>query len=106
EQLRVRTLYFDVHQSQGQISKTTGYSKAQVKRATATEETDEPSKRGRKRSLTKDQEDKLVEFVTASKANRRMGFFQLSVVLFAGIFGVCAIKNTLYRLGFRRRVAR
>ena len=35
-----------------------------------------------------------------------MTFLQLSMALFNGIFGMWAIKNTLYRLGFRRRVAR
>ena len=48
----------------------------------------------------------MVEFVCASKKNRRMSFLELSATLFNAVFGVWAIKHTLWRLGFRRRIAR
>lgn len=35
-----------------------------------------------------------------------MGFLELLTVLFAGTYGMWLIKHALYRLGFRRRVAR
>jgi hypothetical protein len=47
-----------------------------------------------------------MEYVCSSREGRRSTFLQLSAVLFGAVFSVWAIKNALYRLGFRRRVAR
>lgn len=103
---RVRTLHFDAHLSQAQIYQITGYTKAQIRTAIRANDATAGRSPGRPRALTTAQEEELVEFVTASKKNRRMGYIELAAIMFAGIFGIWAIKNTLYRLGFRRRVAR
>ena len=64
-----------------------------------------PQKRsGRPPILTQAQVEELVEFVCASKTNRRMSFAQLTEVLNFGV-KKDAIRNTLLREGFHRRLA-
>jgi transposase len=106
DRLRVRTLYFDAEMSLGQIVKKTGFSRGQVRHAIRAEKAEVGVRSGRPRKLTQAQEQELVDFVTSSREARRMGFLQLSITLFNAIFGIWAIKHALYRLGFRRRVAR
>lgn len=101
---RIRTLFFDANLSVSEIQSRTGLTKAQIRHAVRNKEL--KKRPGRPRLLTPEQEEELVEFVTASKENRRMSFLQLSTVLFNAIFGIWAIKHALYRLGFRRRIAR
>ncbi len=103
ERARARTLYFDGHFSCAQISRKTGYGKSQIRTAL-----DSPTigrKSGRPRILTTDQQEELVEFIKASKKNRRMTFLQLSLVLFTGNFGEYVIRYTLRTLGYKRYVA-
>ena len=101
---RVRTLFFDGKFNRSEIHTITGYTKDQIRHAIRNPE---PKKRtGRPRLLSSEQEQELVEFVCASKKNRRISFLELSLVLFSAVFGVWAIKHALYRLGFRRRIAR
>lgn len=106
ERQRIRTLYFDGNCSQAFIHERTGYSKHQIRTAIRADDATAGRSSGRPRTLTPEQEVELVEFITASKRNRRMGFLELSTIIFNGIFGMWLIKNALYRLGFRRRVAR
>ncbi|KAM7202257.1 hypothetical protein V8F33_002974 [Rhypophila sp. PSN 637] len=104
EYLRIRTLSFDSNLSIPRIREITGYSKAQIRHALRNPA---PKKRcGRPRLLSTEQEEELVEFVCASKANRRMSFLELSLALFNAVFSIWAVKHALYRLGFRRRIAR
>jgi hypothetical protein len=55
--------------------------------------------------MSTEQEEELVEYVTAIPAGRRASFLALSLILFGAIFGVYTIRNTLRRLGFARHVA-
>ncbi|KAK4039017.1 hypothetical protein C8A01DRAFT_16953, partial [Parachaetomium inaequale] len=101
----VRTLHFDAHKSPAELCRITGYTKAQVQAVIRTPDVTAHRSSGRPRTLTTAQEEELVEFVTASKKNCRMGFLELSTIIFTGVFGVWVIKYTLYRLGFKRQVA-
>ncbi|KAH6856317.1 hypothetical protein B0I37DRAFT_73389 [Chaetomium sp. MPI-CAGE-AT-0009] len=103
---RVRTLYFDATLSQADIHRITGYTKAQIRTAIRTPDATAGRSTGRPRSLTPAQEEELVQYVTSSRKTRRMGLLELSTIIFTGVFGLWVIKHTLYRLGFRRRVAR
>src|SRR5438067_7396908 len=98
ERARVRTLYFDAKMPKSQIIQITGYSLHQIKKAIR-----DPivrARSGRPTVLSPQQEEELVAFVTGSRRGRRMGFLELSLILFNAVFGMWAIKNTLYRLGF------
>ncbi|KAK3935371.1 hypothetical protein QBC46DRAFT_271925, partial [Diplogelasinospora grovesii] len=106
ERQRVRTLYFDASKSQAEIYSITGYTKAQIRTAIRASDATAGRSTGRPRTLTAEQEEELVQYVTSSKKARRMGFLELSMVLFTGVFSMWLIKHALYRLGFRRRVAR
>ena len=103
---RIRTLFFDAKLSAAEIQSRTNnqYSKAQIRFAIRNKEL--KKRPGRPRLLSPEQEEELVEFVCASKKNRRMSFLELSLVLFSAVFGVWAIKKAIYRLSFRRRIAR
>ena len=106
ERARVRTLYFDGRLNKAEIRQITGYTRNQVAYAIAAESAIVKPRSGRPTVLSKEEEDYLVIFICSSKESRRMSFLELSQVLFEKRFGMWAIKNTLYRLGFRRRVAR
>jgi transposase len=103
---RIRTLYFDAHLNRCEIARITGATKAQIRHAINSPSAEIRPRSGRPRVLASEQEAELVEFICACKKSRRMNFLRLSRVLFAGSFGMWAIKNALYRLGFRRLVAR
>jgi transposase len=103
---RIHTLYYDAKLGPTAIANATGYSISQVKRSIRSGTTTVAPRSGRPRALNTQQEEELVEFVCASKENRRMGYLQLSRALFGMVFSLWAIKNALWRLGFRRRVAR
>jgi hypothetical protein len=106
ERQRVRTLYFDGYLSQALIKERTGYTAAQIRTAIRADSATAGRSTGRPRVMTPEQEEELVSYVCTSKKTRRMGFLELSMVLFNGIFGMWLIKHALYRLGFYRRVAR
>jgi len=102
QRAEIRTLYTTARFSKPKIASLTGYSIGQIKRAI-----NDPVPRprsGRPPVMNTEQQQELVEFVTASEKNRRMGFLQLSRTLFNGRFGEYAIRSTLRRLGFRRYV--
>ncbi|RYP69179.1 hypothetical protein DL769_005347 [Monosporascus sp. CRB-8-3] len=103
---RVRTLYLDARMSYGQIKEVTGFTKSQIQWTCTAAEAVRKFRKGRLREMSEQQEEELVEFVCASKANRRMGWLELSQRLFMGVFGMYVIRETLRRFGFRRRVAR
>ncbi len=106
ERQRVRTLYFDGQLSQALIKERTGFTAAQIRTAIRADNAIAGRSTGRPRVMTPEQEEELVSYVCASKKTRRMGFLELSIALFNGVFGMWLIKHALYRLGFRRRVAR
>ena len=103
QRAEIRTLYFTAGLSKPKIVTLTGYGLGQVKRAI---KEPIPQKRsGRPPVMTSEQQQELVEFITTSKENRRMGFLELSTTLFNGAFGEYAIRSTLRRLGYSRYVA-
>jgi len=106
ERQRIRTLYFDGYLSQSLIQERTGFTKAQIQTAIRANDATASRSSGRPATITPQQEEELVEFVCGSKRNRRMGYLELSMALFAGMLGMYVIKRALYRLGFRRRIAR
>ncbi|KAM7187931.1 hypothetical protein V8F33_010963, partial [Rhypophila sp. PSN 637] len=98
QRAEIRTLYFTGGLSKPKIVELTGYGLGQVKRAI---KDPIPQKRsGRPPVMGPEQQQELIEFVTASKKNRRMGFLELSTTLFNGVFGEYAIRSTLRRLGY------
>ncbi|KAK3353701.1 hypothetical protein B0T25DRAFT_431959, partial [Lasiosphaeria hispida] len=105
ERMRVRILYFDASKSQAEIRNIIGYTKAQIRTTIRTNNATTGRSTGRPWTLTPEQEEELVKYITSSKA-RRMGFLELSMILFAGTYGMWLIKYASYRLGFHRRVAR
>ncbi|KAL1867162.1 hypothetical protein VTK73DRAFT_4295 [Phialemonium thermophilum] len=103
---RVRTLFFDAKLTKAHIQSITGYTPHQIRYAIRSENTMPGSRTGRPRSMSPLQEEELIKYVCASKDHRRMSFLQLSTTVLDGAFSIWAIKNALYRYGFRRRVAR
>ena len=99
QRIRVRTLFFDAHLTKTQIYATTGFSFDQVRTAIRAPEATVSKRTGRPRKLTAEQEEELVEFVCASKENRRMSFLQLSTVLFEGAFGEWRLRRRCIVLG-------
>ncbi|KAL2194973.1 hypothetical protein P885DRAFT_16390, partial [Corynascus similis CBS 632.67] len=94
----IRTLHFTAGLPKPRIATLTGYGLGQVKRAI---KEPIPQKRsGRPPVMSSEQQQELVDFVTASKKNRRMSYLELSTKLFNGIFGEYAIRSTLRRLGY------
>jgi transposase len=102
----VRTLYFQGGNSYTQIQRITGYTKDQIGHAIRAISAKILPRSGRPRTITREQEEELIAFVCASKRNRRMCYLELSLNLFEQTIGEQAIRNALYRHGFRRRVAR
>jgi transposase len=106
ERQRIRTLYFDAHLSRAKINEVTGYTLYQIRYAIRADSAIVKPRSGRPKVMTAEQEQELIDFVCASKENRRMGFLQLSMNLFDGAFGPSMLKRCLYRHGFQRRIAR
>ncbi|KAK4101736.1 hypothetical protein N658DRAFT_496175 [Parathielavia hyrcaniae] len=80
QRAEIRTLHFTAGFSKPKIVTLTGYALGQVKRAI---KEPIPQKRsGRPPVMSSEQQQELVEFVTASKKNRRLGFLELSTRLF------------------------
>lgn len=103
---RIRTLFFDAKCSQVQIQEITGATPMQVRGAIRASSPTPRMRSGRPLTITYDQQEQLVQFVMSSKESRRMTFLELSMRLFEGEFSQYVIRRTLYRHGFRRRVAR
>ncbi|ETS86074.1 hypothetical protein PFICI_04099 [Pestalotiopsis fici W106-1] len=113
EQYRVRTLRFDAGKTYEEIGKITGYTSHQIRGALAEDPKEkrqrharENRRRGRKRQLTKQQEEDLVEYVTSSKEGREASFLEISMTLFNCVSGMYAIRAALRRMGFKRYVPR
>lgn len=106
DRIRIRTLYTDASLGPTAIARQTGFTVGQVKHAIRAKSAAVGARSGRPRELNTHQETLLVEYVTSSKIGRRATFLQLSITLFNACFGVYAIRSTLRRLGFYRRVAR
>ena len=102
---RIRTLYYDGNHSRAEIKSITGFTSSQIRHTIQSESAIVQPRSGRPRLMTLEQEEELIEFVCASKRNRRMGFLQLSMTLFDQAFGESVIRKCLYRYRFRRRIS-
>ena len=103
---RIRTLSFDAKLSRSRIREITGHTPSQIRHAIQSESAAVQPRSGRPKAMSTTQEQELIDFVCASKENRRMTFLQLSMTLFNGSFGRSCIKRCLYRHGFGRRITR
>lgn len=106
ERQRVRTLHFDAKLTNSEIQKITGYTENQIRTAISASSAKVAPRSGRPLLLTPEQQEELIEYVTASKAGCRASFLQLSLTLFNAEYGAYVIRYTLRRLGFKRYVAR
>ena len=102
----ILTLFVDGHLSRTQIQVQTGYTRHQVNDTIRSGRAEVAPRSGRPTHLSDEEALQLVEFVCATAENRRMPFVELAATLFDARFGMWAIKSTLYRLGFLRRVAK
>ena len=78
ERARVPTLYFDAQFKLASIKEKTSFTTHQIRDAIQAPSFTVSKYTGRPCSMTKEQEDKLLEFVTALQKNRKMCFLTLS----------------------------
>jgi len=103
DQRRDCQLLHSIGWSYNQIKRHTGYTVRQIQRACSNRAT--PKKRsGRPPVLSQAQIEELIEFVCASAQNRQMSFQKLAEALDFGV-KKDAIRNTLLKEGFHRRLA-
>jgi transposase len=105
ERLRCETLYFEARWTQDQIALQLNLTLAQVKYALSHRLTPQRHKCGQKASLNTPQRRQLVEWVTASKDNRRVPWPDIPAIL-GWNFGHKAIRTAFKKEGFVRRIAR
>ncbi|KAG5998555.1 hypothetical protein E4U52_007626 [Claviceps spartinae] len=101
ERAEIRTLFFTAGMTKPNIAAKTGYGISQIRRAIR--DPVPAARSGRPPVLSAEQQQELVEFVTATKKNRGLSFLNISTSLFDGAFGEYAIRSTLRRLGFSRK---
>jgi transposase len=99
---RVRTLFYDGHQTKREIQRITGYTFSQIQSAIAASTAAPSPRSGRPTSMSADEERKLVELVTSNQEYRVMTWLELSQKFENGKFGLYAIRSTLRRHGFKR----
>lgn len=100
---RVRTLKFEALFTYSRITALIGFSEKQIRNALISAV---PTPRsGRPPVMTASEVEELIEYISASRQNRRRSYTELSDVLFDIRFGEAAIRSTLKRLGYRRYVA-
>jgi transposase len=88
------------------ISARTSFTKAQIKRVLRTGQAERQAGSGRKPFMPPEDQQALEEYITSSREARRQNYHELAATLFEGRYGWSCIRETLYRLGFNRRVAR
>jgi transposase len=105
DQRRDVKLMYRLGFTQARISSELQLSINQVQYACAHDEI--PMRRsGRPSNLTQDQIDTLIDFISASKTNRRLPFAQIPHALGWDDIGSYCIRHTLRKLGYSRRIAR
>ncbi|KAK7986923.1 hypothetical protein PG988_001911 [Apiospora saccharicola] len=97
---RINQLYRTSLRTRKEIEAITGFTESQIKRALATRSVSRGT--GRPPKLSRQQEDELVSFVTATPEQQSMSYLELSQALFGHRFGEYAIRSTLRRRGFGR----
>ena len=97
-------LMTDLGYSQRAIADYLETTRNKVRYAQAAERATPQKPKGRAPTLTKDQVDEIIEFISASKQNRRMPYYRVIDVLNLDISIFC-LRNTLSRQGYRRCIA-
>ena len=103
--LRCQTLYFDAGWTQDQIALQLNLTKNQVRYALSHRITPQKQLSGRKAFLNTPQRKRLVDWVTASKTNRRIPWPDIPTILGLDC-GHKAIRTAFKKEGFVRRIAR
>ena len=100
---RIRTLILEAKCTYSKVKELTGFSTKQIRNAL---KSPTPARRpGRPPVMTSDEVDKLISYISASRANRRRTYLELSIFLFNQKYGESAIRSTLRRLGYKRYIA-
>src|SRR5690242_14736841 len=105
DRLRVHTLYFDAGFTQDQIAFQLNLTPGQVQYALSHRITPQKHSVGRKVKLNTPQRKRLIEWVTASKANRQVPWPEIPSILQLDC-GVKAIRTAFRKEGYGRRSAR
>ena len=105
ERLRIHTLYFEAGWTQDQIALQLNLTRRQVQYALAHRITPQKHYTGRKILLNTPQRKRLIDWVTASKANRRVSWPEIPAILGLDC-GEKAIRAAFKNEGFVRRSAR
>jgi uncharacterized protein YerC len=111
EQQHILRLYFDEGRTAYAIKQVTGYTIKQIGRVTRSDSANKRQAQHRqewylpKILLYQEQKEKLIQFICASKTNRRMNFLDLSLIIFNGQYTAYTLKEYLRQLGFNRRIA-
>lgn len=105
QRLRCETLFFDAGWTQGQIALQLNLTLDQVQYALAHRTTPQKQRCGRKTLLNTPQRKRLIEWVTASKQNRRTQWSDIPAIL-GWNCGLYAIRTAFKKEGYARRIAR
>jgi hypothetical protein len=103
--IRVHTLYFDAGFTQDEIALQLNLTRRQVQYALAHRITPQKHKAGCKVLLNTPQRKRLIEWVTASKENRRVAWEDIPALLNWDC-GIKAIRTVFKKEGYGRRSAR
>ena len=105
QRLRIHTLYFDAGWTQDAIALQLNLTLGQVKYALAHRLTPQKKYTRRKVLLNTPQRKKLIDWVTASKENRRVEWIEIPALL-GWDCGIKAIRTAFRKEGYARRSAR
>jgi hypothetical protein len=105
DRLRAQTLYFEAGFTQDEVVLQTGLTRAQVQYCLEHRLTPQKHLRGRRPFLNTPQRKRLIEWVTASRENRRTQWSDIPSIL-SWDCGVKAIRAAFKKEGFVRRHAR
>ncbi|KAI0474705.1 hypothetical protein F4859DRAFT_481626 [Xylaria cf. heliscus] len=102
--VRIRILHQDGGCSIPHICKTTGFSRAQVRRAiTATQ--GPRQRKGPPPALGPEEEADLIRFITASARNRFLSWQKVAKEFADGAYSEKSVRNALLRLGYKKSPA-
>ena len=105
DRLRIQTLYFDAGFTEDQITLQLCLTRDQIRYALSHRITPQKHKRGRKAFLNTPQRKRLIKWVTASSANRRVQWGDIPAIL-GWDCGEKAVRAAFKKEGYVRRAAR
>ena len=105
QRIRCRTLRFEAHWTYTDIARRLQFTERQARRA-CTEDTTPAHRSGRPLTLSPNQIDELIAFISGSRANRRMTFLYLATYPFAKWnVSEWVIGNALASRNYQRHIA-